>query len=96
MKSKISSEEEFVMDRDSLIHFLKMGTGIVSFTKKDGTSREMRCTLEEKYLPLPTEKEKTTRKENTEVLSVWDLDKNSWRSFRIDSITGITINIPLA
>ena len=27
------------------------------------------------------------KKENLDVLSVWDLDNNGWRSFRLDSVT---------
>ena len=59
----------------------------VKFTKKDGSIREMRCTLKENYLPTQTDlEEQVQRKTSTESISVWDVDKNGWRSFRVDSI----------
>ena len=30
------------------------------------------------------------RPENPDVLAVWDVDANGWRSFRIDSIKGVS------
>jgi hypothetical protein len=63
----------------------------VSFIKKDGSLRVMNCTLLEKY--LPTNDKETTKKENDSVLSVWDIDNNGWRSFRLDSITEVRIVI---
>lgn len=63
----------------------------VTFTKQDGTVRDMLCTLMEDYI-IPQEK-KTERvktpSENT--LSVWDLEKNAWRSFRIDSVSAFQV-----
>jgi len=63
----------------------------VVFTKKDGTERIMNCTLQESHLPT-VEKNEDSRKENKDVLSVWDLDVNDWRSFRLDSIKKYTIS----
>ena len=31
------------------------------------------------------------KKENPDTISVWDIDKNGWRSFRIDSVKEIKI-----
>ena len=74
--------------RESLIEHLSNGEVKVTFEKKDGTLREMRCTL--KDVPKYERKtEKVSRKKNEEVLSVFDLDKNEWRSFRIESIKNI-------
>lgn len=58
----------------------------VTFVKKDGTERVMKCTLREEAIKphdKKTDKEKT---KSEEVLAVWDLDKSEWRSFRYDSI----------
>ncbi len=77
-------------DRDQLALNLKEWIATVSFEKKDGTIRELRCTLNSKYLPEviveETEEVKKTRKKNDNVLSVWDLENEGWRSFRIDSV----------
>lgn len=64
----------------------------VTFTKTDGFVREMYCTLMGDYMPTPEpldESPKIPRKENDNVLAVWDIDNNGWRSFRLDSITNI-------
>jgi len=65
----------------------------VTFTKKDGTKRNMRCTLIEKYLPEQIDIEETIskKKHNPNILAVWDMDNNGWRSFRLDSIISYSI-----
>lgn len=70
---------------------LKNGPCMVTFTKVDGTKRHMKCTLSEALIPAPTEEKKTDRvkKENPEVLAVWDLEKAGWRSFRYDTLLEI-------
>lgn len=78
-----------LFDKYKLKEDLKNGIYTIVFEKVDGSVREMRCTLESKYLPqLLTEEGATpkTRAENPNVLAVWDLDKNDWRAMRIDSI----------
>ena len=72
------------MDRAKLVERLERGEVIVTFTKKDGTERVMKCTLHEGVIPVI--ETKGARKPNDEVLAVWDMDKNAWRSFRLDSI----------
>jgi len=32
-------------------------------------------------------------KDNPDVLAVWDIEVNGWRSFRIDSVTSMTISL---
>tara|TARA_Y100001951_G_C11145529_1_gene186112 strand:- start:147 stop:395 length:249 start_codon:yes stop_codon:yes gene_type:complete len=73
------------MNRNELIHNLKSGNVQVTFKKIDGDMRKMICTLQEDVIPKTTGK----KKENKDVLAVWDLGKNAWRSFRIDSVKGV-------
>lgn len=75
-------------DKESLKQHLKEGVHTVVFQKKDGTERTMKCTLDPNRLVPQTEKIAVSkvRVENPDVLAVWDIDKQSWRSFRIDSI----------
>lgn len=62
----------------------------VTFTKKDGTERVMRCTLQPELLPKVEIKEDAKpRKESTTSMRVFDLDKNEWRSFTIKSVKHI-------
>ena len=66
----------------------------VTFTKKDGTERVMKCTLEESQLPKVELKEDAKpRKESTTSMRVFDLEKNEWRSFTIKSITKVELTI---
>jgi hypothetical protein len=65
----------------------------VTFTKVNGDKRVMNCTLMEGILPSnPTEettKDTKEKKVNEDVLSVWDVDSNGWRSFRVKNITRV-------
>ena len=59
----------------------------ITFTKKDGTERVMRCTLETNKLPVQESTEtNTTRKVSTETMAVFDLDAQGWRSFTKKSV----------
>lgn len=65
----------------------------VSFTKVDGTERTMFCTLNEAVLPPSPLTESTVRREpNHNVLTVWDVEKDGWRSFRVDGVKSVTIS----
>lgn len=75
--------------RDRLITKLIEGKLNVTFTKKNGEERTMLCTLMSEFLPETKETEKKDQKVNEEVLAVWDLDKDAWRSFRLDSISNV-------
>ena len=75
--------------RDRLITKLTEGKLNVTFTKKNGEERTMFCTLMSEFLPETKETKKTDQKVNEEVLAVWDLDKDAWRSFRLDSISNV-------
>jgi hypothetical protein len=68
---------------------LQNGIINVKFTKADGTERVMRCTLAE-HLVKPYEKKSEREKVvNQDIISVWDIEKEGWRSFRYDSLTEI-------
>ena len=75
--------------RKWLIGVLKEQPVDLKFEKKDGSVRKMKATLKS---DMVVEYEKKTDKEkvvNEEVLSVFDLDKNEWRSFRLESLKEI-------
>jgi hypothetical protein len=65
----------------------------VDFIKKDGTQRKMRCTLRADLLPPQTDIEEAVQNKtaNPDVLAVWDLENEGWRSFRYDSVIGFTL-----
>lgn len=67
----------------------------VVFTKKDGSQREMFCTLSESR--IPTEKQPKTESEDSEIagsaIRVFDTEKQEWRSFRWDSIKEVRMDV---
>ena len=68
----------------------------VVFTKKDGSERAMVCTTKAELLPeVVTEdvEPKRKKKENLDTLSVYDLEKGDWRSFKVRSIKSIAFNL---
>lgn len=82
-------------DRDYLVEQLQSGIVEVDFTKADGTDRTMRCTLKADLVPKIEKKlidtTKPERVPNLNVIPVYDLDNEGWRSFRIDSIKTVTV-----
>lgn len=85
----ISTTPDLSFLRDNLLSLLHEGATRVLFTKVDGTQRSMICTLNAKYLPaqeVTEESEETARKQNPKILSVWDIENEGWRSFRLDFV----------
>lgn len=83
-----------IMEKNVLKECLQKGVVKVVFTKKDGSEREMICTLRSDYLPVSSETKplnESARKENDEVLAVWDINNAGWRSFRYDTIKSTTL-----
>ena len=64
----------------------------VTFTKVNGESRTMPCTLMPSALPQrEASKLHETRIYNPKNMSVWCLDKSEWRSFRTANVTNIKV-----
>lgn len=78
------------MDRNILLEALKNHECTVTFTKVNGETRVMPCTLKEDVVPKL--EPKGTKKPNENVVSVWCLDKREWRSFRVDNVVDLQIN----
>lgn len=74
--------------QNELKELLHKGLVTVKFTKKDGTERVMRCTLNSQYLPEQIDLEESIQKKkpNPDVLAVYDIENDGWRSFRLDSV----------
>ena len=75
--------------RGEILDFMALSPEVmVEFTKKDGTVRNMLCTRDSQLIPAEhTPSAESKIKENADVLRVFDLQKQGWRSFRIDSVT---------
>ena len=77
--------------RTELLEKLHSGICEVIFEKVNGEIREMNCTLDAEHLPVPDgEKTSTyTRAQPEHTIAVWDVVKEDWRSFRIESVRQI-------
>lgn len=65
----------------------------VKFSKKDGTDRVMRCTLQESSIPESAKPKGTNRAVSEDSIRVFDTEKNEWRSFRWDSVKSIRFEV---
>lgn len=83
-------------NREQYRGFLKGGICKVTFTKVNGETRVMRCTLNEAFIPAvqvpPTlDEQKEASERSLEVLRVFDVEAQGWRSFRIDSVSDFQV-----
>jgi hypothetical protein len=91
---KLTLENGYMTDDEMLLKrrlqtLLKENVVEVSFTKVNGDERKMKCTLKPDFLPEPPDRGGQPGPEHT--LPVWDIEKNGWRSFRIDSVHDYTV-----
>jgi hypothetical protein len=72
----------------------QMYNGVVSlkFKKKDGEIREMNATLVTRLMEANQIKESNPNPPDgdSNLIVCWDVDKNAWRSFNVDTITEYT------
>jgi len=87
-----------MLNKAELKENLSKSVAEITFNKVDGSVRKMHCTLMTDHLPQVISKEQVAhvrsgahvpRVQTDDVLAVWDLDKQGWRSFRLDSITNV-------
>lgn len=79
--------------RDWLRGVLRMHDCDIHFKKKDGTIREMKCTLQEGMTVPYVKKTDRVKTVSEETCSVFDTEKQEWRSFRFDSVTQINFDL---
>lgn len=89
------TQENNIPTKEDLTNLLKQNVMVVDFTKINGDTRVMTCTLREDIRPRaakedPLSQEKV-RKISDEVVSVWDVNANGWRSFRYDRVNTVDI-----
>jgi len=84
---------EWENNKDALITQLQESIVEVTFLKVNGDERVMTCTLRNDIKPAATKKDplsqEKVRKINEEVLSVWDVKAEGWRSFRWGLISAV-------
>lgn len=62
---------------------------VVTFIKKDGSERRMICTKNMNLIAEEFHPKGTGRAKNPETVSVWDIEKEAWRSFNKASVISI-------
>jgi len=80
----------------------------ITFTKADGTDRDMLCTLDHSRIPVSVAKPVSTtapvdgivreskrpkKEPDPHSLRVYDLEKQEWRSFRFDRLKRVTATL---
>jgi hypothetical protein len=82
-----------IFSRENLIDMLRTNVVTVTFTKVNGEERVMQCTLLPEYVPnAPTNNGQVLLQESeAKAVSVWDVQANGWRSFRVDSVKSISM-----
>jgi hypothetical protein len=84
-----------VETRNWLRDLLKSEVVTLTFTKKDGSQREMVATLSESRIPKSEKSTESagTRKYSDEAQPVYDIEAEGWRSFRWDSLSKLEFSI---
>ena len=89
-------KSEFVKDPDFknwLIELLsEEKPTIVTFTKKDGDIRIMKCTRNLELIPTEFHP-KNKSSENATSLAAFDVNKQEWRSFIVENVTRIEFSL---
>ena len=86
------------MTYNEIKEILQGGICNVRFTKVDGSSRILRCTLNSNYIPRgdandkePIKRRRTPEYVSENVLAVWDLDALQWKSFRVNLVEKVDV-----
>lgn len=84
--------EPTTFSKEFLKGVLTAGPVIVKFVKTDGSDRIMSCTTNTQLIESRIGQNHASialegmRAENDNVIRVFDIEKNAWRSFRVDSV----------
>jgi len=93
MNTNVSKENE-MFNYDKVLDQLRSNVLQVTFNKVNGEQRVMPCTLQTDYMPELSESKVNQVKDfsvNKSVIRAFAIDKQSWRSFRVDNITAIEV-----
>ena len=83
-----------MITRSEMIEQLETNTCRVIFKKVNGDERDMMCTLRSDIVPAAPKSDPITQKKvrniNEEVLPVYDIKAEGWRSFRLDKVVSFS------
>lgn len=80
-------------EQNQLKSLLQTEIVTLTFAKKDGSERIMKCTLNESKIPAEKAPKNSGKAVNSEILPVFDVEKSDWRSFRWDSIKKVEFGL---
>jgi hypothetical protein len=80
-----------ILSESEILNLLRNHDCEVTFKKVNGDLRVMTCTLRPTALPVKplTEEKTSTRAPIPGVISVWCLDRQEWRSFRVSNVISV-------
>lgn len=96
------TEDQWQTFRSWIVDHLKASAISVTFTKKDGTVRVMKCTLSSEIIPAQPLHESNTdspvnfpkvKKENLNIVSAYDIEAGAWRSFTLKNVTNVSFDL---
>ncbi|MFZ9241384.1 MAG: SH3 beta-barrel fold-containing protein [Chitinophagaceae bacterium] len=88
-KSQIDTKE----GKEWLRSLLRSEIVTITFNKKDGSERIMKCTLSESEIPTENLPKTSKQTHSDESIAVFDIEKTAWRSFRFDSVKKIEFTL---
>ena len=88
-----TTDPEFQHWVKGLLHDSAIKNLRITFTKADGSPREMFCTLVEGQIPSDKIPKSTDRQVTATTQRVFDTSKQEWRSFKWESVTHVSFDI---
>lgn len=78
---------------NEIINTLRSDVVEVTFNKVDGERRVMPCTLKAEFIPDFTEEKVAVEKRsaNETVVRAYAIDKQAWRSFKVENLVGMQV-----
>ena len=76
------------MNKNELMNQLASDVVTITFSKKDGTDRVMKCTRSPNLIPTEHQPKGETQvvTESTDNIRVFDVEANGWRSFNFSTL----------
>lgn len=86
--------DKTINQKDTIAQLLQKYVANITFVKKDGTERTMKCTLDPAII-VPYDRKTNEREKapNDAIISVWDVEASGWRSIIVSNILTLELVI---
>jgi hypothetical protein len=88
-----TTDPEFKTWVKGLLHDNTIKNLCITFTKADGSDREMQCTLLESKIPTDKVPKGTGSQATDTTQRVFDTERGEWRSFKWESVKNVSFTI---